>query len=138
MTNNIDSTFNKHELYVNEIVFYSKEEVSLMGFVQVCGKFFETEYIISRNQLQMLLSQTKSGIEILWRIETLFLLPHSSPACVNLIEQFGTTQIFEAKDIELDVAYETDETGASVPCQNLNVLFVENIIPFPAAVKSSL
>jgi len=67
-----NTVFTKQEMYVNEIVFYSKTEVSLFGFVQACGNFLETEYVISRNDLQMLLSQTKTGIEILWHIESLF------------------------------------------------------------------
>ena len=91
------SVFSKRELFVNEIVFYAKNDVSLFGFIHDGGKFHETQFIISRNQLQMLLSQTKTGIEILWHIEKLFVLPHSAPASLNLIELFGTTQFFEAQ-----------------------------------------
>ena len=128
-----NTVFTKQEMYVNEIVFYSKTEVSLFGFVQACGNFLETEYVISRNDLQMLLSQTKTGIEILWHIESLFVLPHSVPASLNLVELLGTTQVFEAQNIELDVSYTEDEAGELVPSRNLNVLFVDKVIPFPSA-----
>ena len=103
MKNNSRTNFSKREMYVNEMVFSSKEEVSLFGFIHDGGKFFETEYIIGRNHLQMLLSQTKAGVEILWHIEHIFLLPHSAPASINLIDLFGTTQLFEAQKIEFGI-----------------------------------
>lgn len=138
MTTNTTTTFSKREVYVNEIVFYSKEEVSLFGFMHDGGKFCETEYIISRNHLQMLLSQTKAGVEILWQIENLFLLPHSAPASVNLIDLFGTTQIFEAQKIEFGIPFYTDTTGELRACENGDLLFVEEVTPFPSTHQHSL
>ena len=92
-------SFNTLGVYVNEIEFRTKEEVYLFGFIQDCGQFVETQYIISRKDLQILLSRNKrAGIEILWKIERLFVLPHEVPASLNLIDLFGTTQVFEAKD----------------------------------------
>jgi hypothetical protein len=83
------------ELFVNEIEFHSRTEIYLYGFLKQGDKFFETRYHISRNELQLILSENKpAGIEILWHIEKLFLHPHSSPATINLVELFGTTQVF--------------------------------------------
>ena len=115
------SVFSKRELFVNEIVFYAKNDVSLFGFIHDGGKFHETQFIISRNLLQMLLSQSKTGIEILWQIEKLFVLPHSAPASLNLIELFGTTQLFEAQKIELEEI---------APAKDYDILFVEDVVPF--------
>ena len=131
------STLARHEIYVNEIVFFSKDEVSLFGFLHDCGKFFETQFVIGRNQLQMLLSNNPSGIEILWHIENLFAQPHRVPACINLVDLFGTTQVFEAQQIELDVPCYEDETGELKPCKSRELLFVEKIIPFPPTRKNS-
>jgi hypothetical protein len=97
MTTGKKSLSSARELYVNEIEFHSRTEIYLYGFLKQKqeGKFFETRYRVSRNELQQILSQNKpAGIEILWHIETLFLHPHSSPASINLIELFGTTQVF--------------------------------------------
>ncbi len=132
-----NTTIGKHEIYVNEIVFYSREEIHLLGFLHTGGNFIETEYLIARNQLQMLLSQTKTGIEILWRIENLFVLPHEVPATLNLIELFGTTQLFEAQHIQLDVPVYEDENGELKPEAAHGLLFVEQVIPFPCARKNS-
>lgn len=122
--------FAKHEIYVNEIEFTAKDEVSLFGFVHECGKFIETQYIISRKDLQILLSQnSKAGIEILWQIENLFAFPHAAPASLNLIDLFGTTQVFDACEIKLDVPFYQDEQGNLMPCQNHKLLFVEEVIP---------
>jgi len=121
--------FAKNEIYVNEIEFTAKDEVSLFGFIQDCGKFFETQYIITRKDLQILLSQNKAGIEILWQIETLFAGPHATPASLNLIDLFGTTQVFDACEIKLDVPFYQDEHGNLSPCSSHEVLFVEEVTP---------
>ena len=122
--------FAKHEIYVNEIEFTTKDEVSLFGFLQDCGKFFETQYIISRKDLQILLSQNRTaGIEILWQIENLFAGPHAAPASLNLIDLFGTTQVFDACEIKLDVPFYQDEHGNLMPCQSRELFFIEEVSP---------
>ena len=122
--------FAKNEIYVNEIEFTAKDEVSLFGFIQDCGKFFETQYIISRKDLQILLSQnSNAGIEILWQIENLFAWPHSAPASLNLIDLFGTTQVFDACEIKLEVPFYQDEHGNPMPCHSHDLFFVEEVKP---------
>ena len=132
-----NTTFETSEIYVNEIVFYSKNEVSLFGFVHKGVKFHETQYVITRKDLQMLLSSNKPGVEILWRIENIFVQPHQVPASINLIDLFGTTQFFEAQNIELVVPFYETETGELKPCRNHRLLFVETVIPYPSSRKSS-
>ena len=119
----------KHEIYVNEIEFTHKDEVSLFGFLQHCGKFFETQYIISRKDLQILLSQNKAGIEILWQIEQLFAGPHAIPASLNLIDLFGTTQVFDTCEIKLDVPYYQDGQGNLTPSRGKELFFIEEVTP---------
>ncbi len=136
MTTTTNTTFAKREIFVNEIVFFSKDEVSLFGFVHEGGKFQETQFVIARNALQMLLSVNKSGFEILWHIENLFVQPHQAPASINLIDLFGTTQIFWAANIELDVPFYEDETGELKPSESRELLFVEQVIPFPNTRKN--
>lgn len=127
------NTFAKHELYVNEIEFTSREEISLFGFLQDCGKFFETQYVISRKDLQILLSQNKAGIEILWQIEHLFAGPHAAPASLNLIDLFGTTQVFDTCEIKLDVPFYRDELGNLRPSRNKELFFIEEVTPLNRA-----
>ena len=123
------NTFARHELYVNEIEFTRKDEVSLFGFMQDCGKFFETQYVISRKDLQILLSQNKAGIEILWQIEKLFAEPHAAPASLNLIDLFGTTQVFDTCEIKLDVPFYQDELGNLKPIRSKELFFIEEVTP---------
>jgi len=137
MTTTTNTGFAKRAIYINEIVFFSKEDVSLFGFIHDSGKFEETQFVIARNALQMLLSSSKAGIEILWRIENLFIQPHQAPACISLIDLFGTTQIFEAQNIELDVPFYEDEAGKLRPSESRELLFVEQVIPLPGARKNS-
>jgi len=138
MTTQNANPFTKHEIYVNEIEFRCAEEVLLYGFLHDCGKFFETQYVISRKDLQTLLSANKStGIEILWRIEQLFLGPHQSPARLNLIDLFGTTQVLEAGEIKLDVPFYEAEDGELIPCNHNDILFIESVIAFPGLRQQS-
>lgn len=118
--------FAKHELYINEIEFTRKDEVSLFGFLHHGGKFFETQYIISRKGLQVLLSQNKAGIEILWQIERLFVGPHTSPASLNLIEMFGTTQVFDTYEIKLTAPI---YQGNLKPLAGNDLFFIEEVTP---------
>lgn len=130
------TTIIKREIFVNEIVFYSKQEIHLMGFIHQGGNFLETRYLITRNSLQMLLSQTKTGLEILWRIEQLFVLPHEVPAAINLVDLFGTTQMFEAQNIQLEAPLYENELGELLPEPAHGLFFVEEVIPFPCARKN--
>lgn len=137
MNNQTTSGFAKHEIYVNEIVFYSKKSISLFGFLHHDAAFLQTEYVITREDLQTLLSQNKTGIEILWHIEKLFVLPHEVPASINLLDLFGMTQIFEAGSIELEHSYYEDENGELHPREDNKLFFIEQVVPFPSARKSS-
>jgi hypothetical protein len=122
--------FAKNEIYVNEIEFTNVDEVSLFGFLHDCGKFFETQYIITRKDLQILLSQNRrAGIEILWQIETLFAYPHSAPASLNLIDLFGTTQVFDACEIKLIAPICHNGPGNLAPGQTHELFFVEQVTP---------
>lgn len=105
MTNNKNTTLSKNEVFVNEIVFYSRDNISLLGFMQQGRKYVETEYIISRAHLNtLLLANGKSGREVKRSIEQLFATPHQVPATINLIDMLGTTQVLEAKEIVLNKA----------------------------------
>ena len=133
-----NSALTKHEIYVNEIVFYSRKNISLLGFIHHGAKFLKTEFVITRKDLQMLLSQTKTGIEILWRIENLFVQPHEVPATINLLDLFGITQVFEANHIELDPSFYTVETKLPIPDEGHKLFFIERVIPFPSSPKAAL
>ena len=134
-----NTTLTVQEILVNEIVFYSREEVSLFGFLHTGGKYHETEFVIARNTLQTLLSKSgQTGIEILWRMEQLFLHPHEVPAVINLIDVFGTTQELTAPEIKLEVPVYEDESGELVAEKGLSLLFVEQVSGSAEARMDSL
>lgn len=134
-----ENTLNLQLLLVNEIVFYTREEISLYGFIHRDNDYVETEYVISRNHLQMLLSQNgKTGIEILWRLEQLFVQPHEVPATLNLVELFGTTQELKAADISLTLGeYELENEGETED-DLMELLFVNAVSTAPGIRHDSL
>jgi hypothetical protein len=134
-----ENTLNLQELLVNEVVFYTREEISLYGFIHRDNNYVETEYVISRNHLQMLLSQNgKTGIEILWRLEQLFVQPHEVPATLNLVELFGTTQELKAAGISLTLGeYETENEGETED-DLMELLFVNAVSTAPGVRHDSL
>src|SRR5579862_1238456 len=98
------------EIYINELEFRGRQEVQLYGFLHTGGKFRETRFVLSRKDLQILLSENRpAGIEILWQIEKLFAHPHCEPAALNLVDIFGTTQAFKADLTDLTKAAETTD-----------------------------
>lgn len=110
MSSNKNTTLTRSEVFVNEIVFYNCDNVSLLGFMQKGKAFQETEYIISRHHLYTLLNaNAKQGLEIQRRIENLFATPHAVPATVNLIDMFGTTQVLQANEMLLSLPAEDIE-----------------------------
>ncbi len=128
------TSLSKQEILVNEIVFDGCLEVSLLGFVHHGGKYTETEYMISRNDLKVLLCQNgKVGIQLLRHIEEMFAQPHAVPAAVNLIELFGTTQELKAAEITLDIPVYEDENGELVPKSTYELLFVEEVLAAPGS-----
>jgi hypothetical protein len=127
MTTDANNTFSKAEIFVNEVLFYGKDEIMLLGFLHDGGQFHETEYLISRNHLQTLLNANKrTGLEILWRIEELFVQPHQVPACINLVDVFGTTQVFDASEILLEIP--ACDSYQQLTRKQRGMLFVNNII----------
>lgn len=124
----LDTTIHTKEIFVNEIVFYSREGISLFGFIYNDEEYIETEVIIERNQLRELLSQNgKTGLEIWRQAEQLFVLPHKVPAGINLVEQYGTTQEFKANEIILAIPVCENEKGELLPRETWELLFVEHI-----------
>ena len=128
ITGNNNTQLSRREIYVNEIEFCTNREVFLFGFVLNCGKFQETQYVVSRKDLQVLLSRNRPvGIEILWHIENLFLHPHSSPAVINLLELFGATQVFEAAEIKLSLPEQTVLPDTFLNKPQPRLMFVEEV-----------
>ncbi len=117
------------EILVNEIVFYSRTQVSLFGFIYKAGQFHETEFRISRQCLQNLLSQNKGiGVELLWTIERLFTYPHAMPARINIVDAFGTTQALKAQAIHIDLPWFEDEQGELKCSPGYSLLFIEEVL----------
>lgn len=126
----MERTLKKREVYINEIVFATREEIYLYGFINHDGVFHETQYVTNRHDLTLLLAPSKKGQELLWMIEELFVQPHQVPTTINLLDLFGMTQPFEAQSIEVDLVMIEDGKGDLVEDDKYTVLFIEKVIPY--------
>lgn len=100
------------EILANEIVFQSRDEITIYGFRHSNGSYVPCEFVISREHFNILLSQNdKTGIEILWKAEQLFVQAHSHQPEINLIDLFGMTQPLKAAGIEIEMGEYEDGMG---------------------------
>ncbi|MFN8287309.1 MAG: hypothetical protein U0V74_11170 [Chitinophagales bacterium] len=117
------------EVFINEVVFYSRTQVSLFGFIYKQDTFHETEFRIGRQALQNLLSQNgQLGVELLWTIERLFTYPHAMPARINIVDAYGTTQALKASAIHIDLPWYENEQGELKPSPTYSLLFIEEVL----------
>ncbi len=125
---------NSREIFINEIQFHRKDVIYLFGFFCSDGKFVRSRFVCNRKMLYALLVQNgKTGREIIALIRTLLERPHASPLCIDLIDHFGTTLPLQAYSIQMQIPFpETSFEKANSERGN-EVLFIERIIPFPAA-----
>ena len=126
--------FNSREIFVNEIRFERTDVIYLLGFICTEGKFTRSRFVCNRKLLYTLLSQNgKTGQEIISLIRQLLKHPHSVPLCIDMIDRFGTTQPLKAFAIQMQIPFAENNFEDANPESVSELLFIERIIPFPAA-----
>jgi hypothetical protein len=127
-TSNMENKISSREIFVNEIRFHRSDVIHLFGFICTEGNYQPTRFVCSLTVLFSLLSQNgKAGYELIARIRRALDGPHASPLCLDVIDQFGTTQPLEAFSIQMQTPVPVEITP-----QLIEPIFIERIIPFPA------
>ena len=125
--------FSQQEIFVNEIQFFKKNEICLLGFVFSEGKFQRTQFVCSRKVLHALLAQNgRQGREIAMLLRKLFATPHAVPLTVDLIDRFGTTQPLRAYSIQMQIPFGEYEPQKKGSLSTSELLLIERVLSFPA------
>lgn len=125
--------FSHREIFVNEIQFYRKDEIYLLGFVFTAGKFQRTHFVCNRKILHALLVQNgKQGREITLLMRKLFATPHAVPLTIDLIDRFGTTQPLQAYSIQMQIPFGEYEPQKKDSMSASELLLIEQVLSFPA------
>lgn len=105
--NHTHSPMQATELYVNELVVtrlngHLIESVSALGFIENGSLFNEVEVSLSGHELQRLLVANGAEGKAVWNnIMNAIEVPHSSPLRIDVVQAFGLTTVFKAREILL-------------------------------------
>lgn len=126
--------YSSREIFINEIQFEWIDVIYLFGFICTEGKFKRSRFVCNRKLLYALLTQNgKVGQEIISLIRQLLKHPRATPLCIDMIDRFGTTQPLKAFSIQMQIPF-SENDFEQVPADTVSeLLFIERIIPFPAA-----
>jgi hypothetical protein len=129
----MENKITSREIFVNEIQFHRADVIHLFGFIYSEGNYLPTRFVCSLTVLYSLLSQNgKPGLETISLIRQLLSEPHSSPLSIDMIDRFGTTLPLEAYSIHLQIPVPEENVVVRNP-QIIEPIFIERVIPFPAA-----
>lgn len=128
------SKISSSEILVNEIRFVRKNAIHLFGFINTDSTYKPTRFVCNQKLLYALLCQNgKTGREIIALLRQALSEPHTVPLCVDLVDRFGTTLPLKAQAIQMQIPFHENGFEVSRPETVSELLFIEQIVPFPAA-----
>ena len=123
----------RNKILFSQIEFFSPEEVTLIGEIEMNGKTEFAQYITSKKNLYLLLKNSgKVGQEIIYLIMDAFKRPHEVPVTLNLTEIFGKPVCLNHCSIKLDRSFYENEAGEWKIDYNTNLFFIDAIKPLEA------
>lgn len=128
------AVFDKNEIFIEEIEFITKQEVSVIGEIQTEFGMEKAQYVMDKRILHYLLKKSgKVGNEIIRLITDKFQLPHEVPVIVNLKEYFGYAICVSNCAVRLARSYYKDDfTGQWKVDYSTNLFFIEAVKPIAA------
>jgi hypothetical protein len=120
----------RDKIFFSEIEFFSSEEVTLIGEIEMNGKTEFAQYITNKKNLYLLLKNSgKVGQEIIYMIMDAFKRPHSSPVAINLKEVFGKAVCLQHCMVKLDRSFYENEAGEWKIDYSTNLFFIDAVKP---------
>ena len=117
----------------SEIEFFSSEEVTLIGEIEMNGKTEFAQYITNKKNLYLLLKNSgKIGQQIIYMIMDAFKRPHEVPVSLRLKEIFGKAICLQHCLVKLDRSFYENEAGEWKIDYNTNLFFIDAVKPLEA------
>jgi hypothetical protein len=136
----LQASLTRKKILFSEIEFFSSEEVTLIGEIEMNGKTEFAQYITNKKNLYLLLKNSgKTGQQIIYLITEAFKHPHSVPVTLNLKEIFGKAVCLQHCLLKLDRSFYENEVGEWKIDYKTNLFFIDAVKPLePQPVAAGL
>src|ERR1700722_71758 len=134
----LQASLTRNKILFSELEFFSSEEVTLIGEIEMNGKTEFAQYITNKKNLYVLLKNSgKAGNQIINLIIDAFAHPHSVPVTLNLKEIFGKAICLQHCLLKLDRSFYENEVGEWKIDYKTNLFFIDAVKPLvPQAVPA--
>ena len=134
------ASLTRNKILVTEIEFFSSEEVTLIGEIEINGKTEFAQYITNKKNLYTLLKNSgKTGRQIINMIVDAFSRPHGVPVNLNLKDIFGKPVCLQHCLLKLDRSFYENEVGEWKIDYKTNLFFIDAVKPLiPQTATASL
>jgi hypothetical protein len=127
----LQASLTRNKILFSEIEFFSSEEVTLLGEIEMNGKTEFAQYITNKKNLYLLLKN--SG-----KIDA-FAHPHGVPVTLHLKEIFGKPVCLQHCLLKLDRSFYENEVGEWKIDYKTNLFFIDAVKPLvPQPVPAGL
>ena len=136
----LQASLTRNKILFSEIEFFSSEEVTLIGEIEMNGKTEFAQYITNKKNLYLLLKNSgKVGAQIINLIIDAFAHPHGVPVTFNLREIFGKAICLQHCLLKLDRSFYENEVGEWKIDYKTNLFFIDAVKPLvPQSVPAGL
>lgn len=120
----------RNKIIVSDLEFFSSDEVSLIGQIEMHGEMVPCQYLTNKKNLYLILKDSgKVGQEIIYMIMEKFKRPHSSVINFNLKEIFGRPVSLDKCLVKLDRSFFENECGEWKIDYDSNLFFIDCVKP---------
>ena len=134
------ASLTRNKILFTEIEFFSSEDVTLIGEIEINGKTEFAQYITNKKNLYLLLKNSgKTGRQIINLIVEAFGHPHDVPVNLNLKDIFGKAVCLQHCLLKLDRSFYENEVGEWKIDYKTNLFFIDAVKPLvPVASSANL
>ena len=133
------ASFTSTKILFSEIEFFTSEEVTLIGEIEVNGKTEFAQYITNKKNLYLMLRHSgKIGQQLIYTIVEAFQRPHEVPVTINLTHIFGKPVCLEHCLLKLDRSFYENEAGEWLVDFKTNLFFIDAVKPIPREVQVAM
>ena len=133
------ASFTSSKILFSEIEFFTSEEVTLLGEIEVNGKTEFAQYITNKKTLYTMLKHSgRVGQQLIHIIIDAFQRPHEVPVNINLCHVFGKPVCLDHCLLKLDRSFYENEMGEWKVDFKTNLFFIDAVKPIIKEVQAAI